>query len=477
MEEKIIYTESDFKQGSMIGSEINSDSYLTSKFKELNDDNFTNPIYSNWQDDIFETEFVDHLIYSSDNSQLRLDVNKDNDEEKITNNKYAELETYFYDKDNTPLYTDVLSLNLNIKILDSSREEKTGIKISSENGDTQEIIFSNKGRVEIVTNETRDYITNTASNSISSITNFISNEMSDFFLDFRIQDDEINTRIRGNGFFSEWYTYSFEGLIEKLELIQYANIDTTNPVVKNLEVNKILIDGYEDGYSYTSEIVDTKENDSKWEKIEFNIINSDRLLQYTTNEIKVKVYHSNDLDTLNDNLDSFTISDISNPIIDLSDINSRYLKIKISLNTKYNNNLVEYILFKYILPSSLTDALKQVEEVIINGNLTGDSIIEYSGDNFPFKIIIPEGIDEGEIEITRHKEDELFADGVFGFEFKPMPDINKPILIEVDYTGYEFNPFMSAQGLIIGYLDISGEPQPLDTVTIESENKILAYFI
>lgn len=482
MEEKIIYTKTDFEKGSLIGSEIDSDSYLRSRFKELNEDNFTSPLYSNWQEDILDDKFIEEKLYSNNNDELRFRINKDNNQEKINEEKFGTIETYFYDKENTPIYTDVLTLNLNIEVMDNSNDESIGIKVITESGDNQEILFTNKGKIKIVTDNSgddplEDWITDTANESISSITNFISNNMTDFYLDFRIQNDTLYTRIRGRGFFSEWYEYQIEGLIEKLEVTQYSNIDTYNPVYKNIEINEILIDGYEDGVSYKSKVIDTEEDDTIWNRLEFNIANINQLLQYSLNEVNVEVFYSNELLTLGETSQEFIIDNIANPVLDLSDINARYLKLELKLNTKYNQNSFEYILFKYTLPSTIKDQSKQIEEITITGELLSNSVIEYDGDNFPFKIYIPDGIDAGSVEIKREKEDDSFAEGVFGFEFDPIPDINIPILIEVDYTGYEFNPFMSAKGLEIGYLDIAKNPQTLDTAVIESQKKLLAYFI
>ena len=62
MKEEIIYTESDFNKGSLIGAEITSDSYLRPKFKEINNDKFNNPIYTNWQENIESADYIDNKI-------------------------------------------------------------------------------------------------------------------------------------------------------------------------------------------------------------------------------------------------------------------------------------------------------------------------------------------------------------------------------------------------------------------------------
>lgn len=499
MRDFLIYNEADFKKGKMIGSEI-VDENLQNKFKVLNSSNFNDPVFTNWQDEILNEKFVEDITYSNEDDYVNLAISNDNITDKIGTEKFCSVETNFFDENNVPIEVDNLSLNISWNSAEIQHEEKAIIKITGHTEETvedpyQEIHISNKAKMMIRSyhpdeGESIEYITDTAAGSIRPITNYISNYIDEGYLDFRVFNDTLHTRFRSKGSYSEWYEFHFDQDISKLEIIQPTNELNLNRVYKKLAINSILIEGYNSGVIYESDVIDAGEKNSYFNTLEVaGIPNIDELhsTSTTANVLEVHFHYGNNIEDMNEQhvtipheLEGNTFS-LQKSLEEIKEdrLKGRYAKIKIVNVSRYFQNLIDHIILSYT-PQSLLDKIdKQVDEYVIEDvDMSKSNIVEAETENFPFRIVIPEGANGPEsVDIIRHEEGELFAEGMFGFEFNPIPELDRYILIEVDYSGYNFNPYMSEEGLLIGYLDVNEEPRQLESITFGTRNKVLAYYL
>ncbi|MFW6009037.1 MAG: hypothetical protein ACOCP8_07230 [archaeon] len=495
MAEKIIYSKHDWEEGSFIGSKVVEESIINN-FKELNNNNFNNPIFTNWQVDNKNND-VSKIFFSNSNSQLIFNVDKDSNIDYIEDETFGEISTDFY-QDGISVLTDTLLINFDYKSYETNYEEKTVITIFGESNSYQDIIFTNKGSLKLHTyneeSNTYDEIINTHVDSIGDINNFINNSIKNAYLEVYITENNenftINTRLKGSGYISEWYSFDFGGLIKGLKINQKANKNTNTIVKKDLYINKILIDGYEDGVSYISKIIDSLEDDTEWDNIELTgnfplktLYNSE-----IDNYFTLKIYASNDINNLNDtnerelliNPDNINYTLNNNLILDDEKLTGRYLQIELKIcNSKYYQNEINYIKLNYTPPSLMTDVIKQVESGVVSKNIdSSGGIIELDDNNFSFKVYFPENLITEEIEFTIERiaeSENLFAEGMIGFKITPHINLSKPALLEVDYTGYQFGTYMSEKGLLLGLININENPEQLNTFKDYKNKKALAY--
>lgn len=498
MHEYLVYSKADWLNGTVFGGHINEDDMLVNKFRELNNDEFINPITTNWQEDNILSQYTD-LSYSDNNSICQLVVNKESDIDTISENKFCEISTDFF-KNNIPATLKVMTLKFDWTAMETSLKEEAVIKLVGSSSSYQEIILNNKGSIKLHTfdgsQEFFDDVIDTAVDSIGDINNFIGNEMRDAYFDIRLVENalsgeyEIHTRLRGSGYISSWYAHNFANdLIKSLVITQRANENTNTIVKKDLFIDQILIEGYENNIVYKSDIIDSKENDTIWDKLELNgLFNSQQLHQTDDqNLFRVNIYAANSTENLQGNIRDLLINPNSGDftytdslLAGEEQLTGRYLYFEVMPCTTISyQNKINYVKFEYTLQSELVQENIQVTSASVSDTLTptGD-VIEYNDTNFSFKLYLPPGAVPADqaVTIERIGEDEdIFAEGMIGFRFTPHTDLAKPALLEVDYTGYSFGPYMSEKGLLLGYIDANSQPEQLNTVKDYKHKKALAY--
>jgi len=500
MRDFLIYNEADFENGKLIGSEMDAGN-LVNSFRRLNDGSFNAAVFTAWNDTVYNDKFVDKMIFSDEDDSIILSVENNDIQHSIQTENFCRLHTDLYDEDGVPTGVENLTLNFSWNSAEIQHEEEVVIKLTGfdeeneEESSYQEIHINNKAEMMIKSfhheeGENIEYITDTAAGSIRPINDHISNYIDEGFLDFRVQQDNIYTRYRARGSYSEWYEYPFEGKISEIEFIQPANPLNTNRVYKELTVNEILVDGYNSGPIYRTDVFDAMETSSLFNEIEIEGLSAvDTLFGSETrsNIVEIYIHYGNTIEemkeqfiTITEELESgvFSINE------DLEEIagekpEGRYAQVVIRNLSSYYQNSVDHIILNHTPKSMLKKIGRQVDEYIIeDADFSRQNVIEAETENFPFKIVVPEDAGGPEsVDIKRCQQGELFAEGMFGFEFDPVPELDRYILIEVDYTGYDFNPYMSEEGLLIGYVDMNGNPQQLETVTFSTRNKVLAYYL
>ncbi len=486
MSEFLLYTDSDYNQGKFKGSKVEND-YLKNKIVEINNDSFNNKYYTDWQEND-SNEYITTITSNAD-SQTRLRVKKDNNE-MIDYAEFGNIRTDFYSSGMAPNEIEYLSINFNSNIQDAGLEQKIVLTIfGSEDTAYQEIHFSSRGNIEIRnyyegSGYNTQYIETSADDSVTPISNQITNNINNANLDFAIDNESQNiyTRLRVNGSKSIWYQNDFgDNLISGIEISGKAQKDHRIQTKYSFETNKINIYGYDTDLIY-SNIYDTGENNSVTDSFDYNInLSSNSIMPRNFSTTLLVILKSgNDInDWSHEEEINITLNPGANQrSLDLN-LEGRYIKIEVISYTRYNEFSIDYLLVNYQLASEFEKIDKQIDyHVIESVDFSEENIVEGYPKNFNFKIYIPpDAGGEEDVAVIRHAEGEKFAEGVFGFEFDPFPETDKYILIEVDYGGYQTNPYMSEDGLLIGYLDINGQPKTVETKTFKENKKLIGYLL
>lgn len=500
MGEYLIYSKSDWEKGDIFGAYIDDSDNIVNRFQELNNDDFINPIISDWKTDSILEDFTDTWT-TKESSKCRIAVTKDSDKDLIEEDKFGKISTKFYQND-IPAALDIITINFDWNAYETSQKEEAVISLNDGEDAYVEVVLSNKADVNIHTfdgtNHFYDEVIETASDSVGDISNFINNNIKDGYIDFRLAKDtngnnKVEVRFRGSGYKSKWYIHDFSAnKFRELNLIQKANIDTKSIVKKELVVDNILVDGYEDNIVYKNDIYDSKEDGTVWDKLTVDgtfpvdqLNNNDSELNF----FRIDIYAADNVEDFDkdENIREVVTRPTSNNFtyeddLILSELNlkGRYLKFELinSVSEKYQNK-INYVKFDYTVNSQL----ETVDKKVVDGEVTeyidaAGGILELKDNNFDCKFYIPENaVTVGKnITLKRLGSDKnLFAEGMIGFKFEPHMELEKPGLLEVDYNGYQFDTYMSEKGLLLGYLDHNNMPEQLDTFKSYKNKKALAY--
>lgn len=503
MKELLIYSKSNWEEGFISGGYISDDSGLVNKLKELDSNEFSDPITSNWQKTINIDEYS---TVSFDENTQKLSVKKLTTDKYITEDQFCKLETKFTQFGINNTRQDLFIINFNWKAYKTNFVETGRIRVSDDTtGTYQDIVLSNQSNIKLITfdgtNTYTDLIIDTDPQSIGQIENFISNEIQDGFFDLQLIYNTVEskyyiyTRLRGSGYVSQWYSRPFGvNRANKLELILDANPDINAIVDKELTIKNIFIEGYEDGVIFESPVFDSLENDTIWNKVEFSGIfplNTLNGYESETNLLRFDIFSSNNRETIKNTTPIEVVVAPTNGLYtfldDITNLNNgtelkgRYLFVTIrpSIN-RYFQNKIDYIKFNYTLPSEITgEQGVEVTEVTTSKQIgvTG-GIIELDAPYFSSRLYIPEGALDQLTTITIRRiptSEDIIAPDMIGFEFTPNGlQFKKPVLLEVEYNNFKFGPYQSEDGLKLAYLN-ADEPEELPTVLERNSKVALAY--
>ena len=504
MRELIIYSQSDWKTGTLMGSYATDDNKLTNGMKTLGDEYFSNPILADYKEEI-KSDAVD---YKRKENNIRLDVNK------ATGRLYSEdifcrVYTKLYDKDMQETEVDMVSIHFSWDAYKTQLEEIGSIKFKTKGAAEQEVIFTNRAQIRIKNfdgeKETIAIVDETGSNSIGNFASYVSNSLNNWYVDVILQYDynsnsyKINTRLRGSGYQSKWYQFDFgPDKINELEFIQYANKNTNTPVEKRLNIQEIYIDGFHTGTTYKSRIFDSREDNSVWKTINLNGHFSFASLPHgtETNAMEIEIFADNNYENvareencsykkvilLEKDFEDREFNYTLKLNEDEEEFKGRYMAIKIANSTSrfYQNNL-HYIRIQYTPGSEVTEeSYQEVTSAIVVENIDEKGgVIELGTESFNARLYIPPGALDGPETITIQRiasDEEVFADDMIGFKFKPEGlNFNKLCLLEVDYAGFKFGPYQSEDGFQLGYLKNNEPEQFIETIISKQHKKALSY--
>lgn len=495
--EMAIFHKSQWLKGSFLGSEATDNNRLVNRLKVLNDSSFSEPVSSDW----VENNLLD--LYSSidiEGNKINLKVLKESSEKTFTEEEFSVVESSFI-KNGIPEELDYISLEFDWKALKTNYEEKAYIEFKNSLNSTHRIILTNKSKIRLFTTDgemqTEQDVVDSSPESIGSISSFITNDLTDWFVDLRLDYDEnesayyIETRLRSSGYESIWYRSLFgTEKINKIRFIQKANPNLNSVVEKELNIKEIYVEGFETGLSYESDIFDGGENQTIWESFTIDgRFPEESLIDDGSNALELRLYASDSREGLKaDETRSYSIiptEEEFNIITELEEANEklkgRYLLVEIAPSKSKNyQNSIDYFKVEYIEPSSLSDYVqKEVTEALTSKVVgPGGGVVSLSTEYFPVNLYIPEGALTTEETITIRRvasAESIFADDIIGFEFGPEGlEFLKPAVLEVDYSSFNFNSYQSEEGLRLAYLD-NIEPEELETVIDTNRNKAISY--
>jgi len=493
-----IFHKTQWSKGEFSGSYATDNNTLVNQLKVLNADNFSSPVYSNWQENNILPEYTDINISGNN---INLSVNKTDTEKTLSETEFAIVETGFV-QSGIPKRLEYISLKFDWETFKTNFEEKCTIQFNDGANSIHNVILNNKSEINLYTsdgiNENTNQVLDSSPDSIGSIDSLITNELTDWFVDVKLDYDSVSsmyyieTRLRSSGYESIWYRNLFgPNSILNLKIIQNANSNVNAIVQKRLTIKDILVEGYEETPSYKSQVFDSGELNTIWNNITINgNFPIESILTDETNSFKIIAKTSNEIESIDDtttlkdfiivpDVEEFTV--IEDLIAEEEELTGRYLVLQIapSINKNYQNE-INYIKIDYTLPSTLKD-YEQVEVTEASASATIGSlggVIHLDTTYFPVKLYIPPDALSGDTTITIRRvptSEGLFAEDIIGFEFNPSGlEFNIPVLLEVDYGNFSFNAYQNEEGLKLAYLD-NIEPEQLDTLVNKNKKKAISY--
>ena len=534
-----IYSQHDWEEGTLEGSNVininneTANGALVNKRKEVNNDTFQTPIYTNftgsieskYQDlvnnDPFKTggnnnsninkfkvdksssDIVESIEYSQDESSSL-------SQSKMYWDKVYQSSTKFYTDDSYSSTTSVnfTRLKLNWNAYGASYEDKVKLTFNPNGNTPTSIIFNNQSEIKIKHKDNLELVDDAGSqSSIGSFGNFVNNQLNNLYLDAIIYDSKIWFKFSCLGYESIWYSYDTnDNRINGIDIIQEAkNPEGTNRVINtNFTILNIFVDSFAKDTIYKSKVIDGMEEDCYWDSISLSgqfpkeklIEDSLKNLISTSinkgNQAKIKVYTSNeDLNDLTSNSPDKVITfsskvgqlDETYLISDSTNTTGRYIQLEIVLSDNgFFKNQIDYIKLNYEYPEDIDTTNFDEVEAVGPASKSIDSnggVVDLGATNFNAKLYFPDGAlsSDTTIEVTRMSgNDPDTLEGFIGFEFGPSgTTFNKSVLLEIDYEGFGFGPYQNEEGLRIAYLNNDGKLEELETEVFPDSKKAIAY--
>jgi len=517
MKEKSIFTQQDWNQGNMIGSEVLDNNLINRKIK-TNEANFSEPSYCLWdieKNDKYENNLVE---VKNENENIYIKCQKESNEKiKTIRNtvfqKVIETDTRFYNskfKDGFQK-TKYLEIDFSWKSIYSDNINRMEIHLNKEE-ENFKIQLTNDSKIQIINKNKLKKIDKSSEDSIGDLNNFIDNNLSHCTLKFIVINKKIYVQFEGSGYKSIWYEFKFKSnKIEDISLIQTTeNKDGNNIIDTEFEIHNVYVKGYDNSDNYISKIIDSTAEDTVWKNIDinstmpYNKLIPEKVKEMSSsspiaNYMNFYLFSSNKKDKLKKKMQEneydkkIKVSYNDGNFVESKEISKddkvkgRYLQVKVDLSgNRYYQNNIDYIKIKYLLDDEVKPpkTYEEVDEKSTEKTI-GESggIVKLKSDNFSAKLYIPPGAltDDTDIKITRLSgEDDRLPDDFIGFEFGPS-GINflKTALLEVDYEGFRFGTYQNEDDLSICYLREPETIQNLEELDTElfKDKKIAVSYI
>lgn len=497
MRELTLYSQSDWREGYLSGSRATDGHKLVNERRRLNEEyEVADSISADWEEEV-NSEFADTQTLQD---HIRVEVEKPQHAEPDTE-KYAVVSGNFSD--------DVYSATFSFEFssYNTSETEETGLRLLTGDGCTHELVLTNQAEVFLRTEVGGTYeekkVEHSATDSVGDIENLISDiDMHDWHYDVQLTEEDgiliVSSRLRSSGYSSVWYkTRLHTEPFTSVEFIQYAT-DSRIMARKTLNVTEIYVEGFVDGPTYQSRGIDSGEANTLWKNLAVaGVLGVDELedaYREEDNTLSVELYASNSLKEANRlsdeaNQRSFTFEpetdtfELDQPLDEPDDLRGRYLVIRVSpSDSRLYRNELDFVKLEFLRQSDIDEVLDVTSASTSRSIGDGGGVVELYSEQFSASLYFPPDALESweDIMLTRlgAEEDDL-PQGMIGFEFEPDGlQFDKPVLLEVDYSGYPFDAYQSEDGFSLLQLvetDDDRYIRRLDTVLDKENKKALAY--
>ena len=480
-----------------MGSKI-KDSNLTQRKIRANNNTFKNPLFTEFSNgkneiynDVVNLNLNADFIYSETEKRKNTNIK---DQNHGFDTLYTSKTTF---ENNLGKDKGVRFLEFNFDWHVQKMDELDRLEVAINPEDANIILeLNSEASIRIKKENEIKVIKESSKNSIGNIANIIDNNLNSFNAQFFLHKNKLKIKIYKSGYESIWYSFDFSDFsIKELEVRRICENRTGNRTINSkFTMHDLFLGGYDEGYIYKSEIIDSGFKGSSFEGLTLSSVFGKELLYPETKTIKdninIKLYSSDRKSKLLEKIDNEKADkEISleksfgkyTEDLEINDIKGRFILLEISLGeAKEVRNNIEYIRLKYLAPEDIKEPLKykDIEEKSISKKIDSNGgVINLKDESFSVRLFIPPDAlsQETEIVLTRLSgKDPLLPEDFIGVELKPLGlRFGEPALLEIDYDGYKFDEFQSEEYLNLCYL--SDELERLKTRVFTDRKVATAY--